>query len=113
MGQTLRLLSLTGILLLTGCRQAPQLTVINRSSVELTHVVISGQGFSTAIGVLPAAAQRQLTVTPKGESGIQLSFEANGKPIVSQESGYFENNAAYHVTAIVAPDFSVTVDSKL
>lgn len=107
------LLLISTLALFAGCSRAPQLTVINRSTVELTNVVATGTGFTQAIGSIPAGGQRSASISPRGESGLQLDFDANGKHFTSAPQGYFENNSSYKVTATVAPDFSVTVDTKL
>lgn len=99
--------------LVVGCSQAPQLTIINRSTIELTNVVASGAGFTQAVGSIPAGGQRSILVSPRSESGLQLAFDANGKHFSSAPQGYFENNSNYKITATVSPDFTVTVDTKL
>jgi hypothetical protein len=102
-----------GLTLLSGCDRAPQVTIVNQSSAELTNVVVSGTGFSEAIGPIPAGAERQISVRPQGESGLKLDFVANNRQFSSAPQGYFENNPSYKVTATVAPDFTVKVDSRL
>ncbi len=99
--------------LVVGCSQAPQLTVINRSTAELTNVVASGTGFTQPVGSIPAGGQRSILVNPRGESGLQLAFDANGKHFSSAPQGYFENSSNYKITATISPDFTVTVDTKL
>ena len=102
-----------GLALLSGCDRAPQVTIVNQSNAELTNVVVSGTGFSEAIAPIPAGAERQVSVRPQGESGLKLDFVANNRQFSSPPQGYFENNPSYKVTATVAPDFTVKVDSRL
>lgn len=108
----LRLLFLSTLAWLAGCSRAPKLTVINRSAAELANVIATGTGFTQAIGSIPAGALRSVSVSPSGESGLQLSFDANGKHYSSAPQGYFENSAGYKITATVSPGFAVTVDTK-
>lgn len=95
--------------LFAACPRDMQLTVINKSPATLTNVVASGSGFSHSLNPLAPGAQQQITITPRGESGLKLAFDADGKHFAPQEQGYFEKS--YKVSATVAPDFSVTVDA--
>ncbi len=101
------------LMLVVGCSRSPQLTVINRSTTELTNVIASGTGFTQAIGSIPAGGQRSIVVSPRSESSLQLTFNANGKHFASAPQGYFENSSNYKITATVSPDFTVTVDTKI
>lgn len=109
----LALLLLSILALFVGCSRAPKLTVTNRSAVELTNVVATGTGFTQAIGSIPPGGQRSVSLNPSGETGIRLDFDANGKHFSSTPQGYFENSSGYKITATVAPDFTVTVETKL
>jgi hypothetical protein len=101
------------VALLSSCTRGAQLTVVNRSTTELTNVVATGTGFSQAIGSISAGEERSVSVSPRGESSLQLDFDANGKHFSSAPQGYFAGSSSYKVTATVAPDFTVTVDTKL
>jgi hypothetical protein len=99
--------------MLSGCTPGANLNVINRSTTELTNVVATGSGFTTqAIGTIPAGAQRSVSLNVRSESALQLDFDAKGKHFTSGTQGYFEGGSGTKVTAIVSPDFTVTVDTK-
>ncbi len=93
------------------CSRDTQLTVVNKSPATLTHIVATGSGFSQSLGPLAPEAQQQIMIVPRGESGLKLTFDADGKHFAPQEGGYFEKG--YKVSASVAPDFSVTIDATL
>jgi hypothetical protein len=97
--------------LLSACSRTTRLTVNNNSKSTLSNVVASGSGFTHQIGSLAPGGSQQVTVTPRGESGLKLTFDANGKHFSAPEQGYFENG--YNVSATVAPDFTYKVDAKL
>ena len=97
--------------LFAGCSRPPQLTVINKSSSTLSNIVASGSGFSRPLSALAPGAQQQLTVSPRGESGLKLAVDAAGRHYEPQEQGYFEGG--YNVSATVAPDFTVSIESTL
>jgi hypothetical protein len=101
------------MLLLAGCSRHASLTVVNETAVELTNVVASGSGFSVSLGTIPAGKEKRVPVIPKGESSVQLSFDAAGKHLTSAPDGYFESGGQYKVTATVSKDFSVKVKTDL
>jgi hypothetical protein len=100
--------------MLSGCTPSANLNIVNRSITELTNVVATGSGFTTqAIGSIPAGAQRSVSLNVRSESALKLDFDANGKHFTSEPQGYFEGGSGTtKVTAIVSPDFTVTVDTK-
>jgi hypothetical protein len=95
---------------LTGCSRQPQLTVVNQSSAPLTNLVVSGSGFSVRLGTLAPGGQTRVGVSPSGDSGLRLEFDAGGEHYAVAPDCYFENSPLYRVTAIVGPDFTVKVD---
>jgi hypothetical protein len=98
-------------ILLAGCSRGINLTVVNASGVELTKVVASGSDFSVAVGKLGAGEKRRVGLPPRGGTSLSLAFDANGKSFSSPPDGYFETG--FKVTATVAPDFTVKVESEL
>jgi hypothetical protein len=106
------MLGIGGTMTLSGCTRETNLNIVNRSTTELTKVVATGSGFTQSIGSIPAGEQRNVLVSPRGESALKLDFNANGKHHTSGSQGYFEGGYNYKVTATVSPDFTVTVDGK-
>ena len=96
---------------LGSCERFPVVTVTNRSGVALTKVVIAGSGFSERIGDLPSGAERSFRPSVRGESGVQVTFDAAGQHYDSGEQGYFEATGGYHVSVVIDPQMKVSVDS--
>lgn len=97
---------------LFGCTRGAALSVVNRSTAELTSVVATGSRFTQSIDSIPAGAQRSVFLSVSGESDLGLDFDASGKHFTSEPQSYFEGGYNYKVTATVSPDFTVTVDAK-
>jgi hypothetical protein len=114
MNRPQRLTILAGFLaatMLSGCTRGENLNIVNSSTAELTNVSATGPGFTTqSIGSIPAGEQRSVSLSVLSESDLGLDFDANGKHFTSEPQGYFESGDK--VTATVAPDFTVTVDTK-
>ena len=68
-------LGLSATMALSGCSRGANLNVINRSTADLTNVVATGSGFTRSIGSIPAGEQRNVSVSPSSESGLQLEFD--------------------------------------
>ena len=102
-------LLLLACLTLMACSRSTRLSVINKSSSELSHVVASGAGFSQRIGSFAPGAEVRVTIEPSGESALRLAFDADGKHFATPALGYFE--IGYNVSATVDPDFNVIVDA--
>jgi hypothetical protein len=105
--------ALAALMALTGCSDAPVITISNRASVAISNVVVSGSGFSARVDVIPIGADHKLKVYPRGESGIRLAFDADGRHVNSEEQGYFESTGGYRVSVTVQPDMKVSVSSDL
>ena len=84
----------------------------NHSGVTITDVVISGTGFSEKLGDIGPGHHANAAVRPTADSGLRVAFDANGKRHSPPEDGYLEASPHYRVTATVAPDFTVKVESR-
>jgi uncharacterized lipoprotein YajG len=102
------------ITMLSACTPSANLNIVNRSTAELTNVVATGSGFTTqSIESISAGAQRSVSLSVRSESALKLDFDANEKHFTSEPQGYFEGGlGTTKVTAIVSPDFTVTVNTK-
>jgi hypothetical protein len=98
---------------ITACSRVPEVTVLNNSGVMITDVVISGSGFTEKLGDIRAGGSANIQVSPTSESGLRLAFDANGTRHNPPEDGYLEASPHYRVTATVAPDFTVKVESNI
>jgi hypothetical protein len=106
------ILGLGSTMPLSGCTRGANVNVANDSGVELTNVVVTGSGFTQSIGSIPARTQRGVFVRLPGESALKIDFDANGKHFTSKPQSYFEGGYNTKVTAVVAPDFTVKVDTN-
>jgi hypothetical protein len=98
---------------LIGCSSGGQLVIVNEADVPLRDVVVSGTGFSTPVGTVEARSKRQILIYPRGESGLRIVFNADGKAMAFEPQGYFEAGGSYRVIATVSPRLEVTIKSEL
>ena len=66
---------------------------------------------SQRIGDLPAGAEHSFSPSVRGESGIQVAFDAAGQHYDSGEQGYFEASGGYRVSVVIDPKMKVVVES--
>jgi hypothetical protein len=102
-----------GSVLLLGCSRGTQLTIVNQSNETLQNVVVSGSGFSEAVGSIRPHEDLRLFVYPRGESSLHVRFNARGGTMSFGPEGYFEGTGGYVVTITVAPSLDVSVRSEL
>lgn len=108
-----RIIIFAAMVTLAGCSRAPVITITNRSTNALTAVVVSGSGFSERIDRIAAGAERRLTVHPRGESGLRVTFDAGSQHIDVDDLAYIEAGGGYRVTVTVQPDLKVSASSDL
>jgi len=96
-----------------GCSRTPVVTVTNRSMLTISNIVVSGSGFSNRIDSIAPGAESSLSIHPRGESGVQVAFDAGTQHVDSGEQGYFEGSGGYRVRVVVATNLSVSVTSDL
>jgi hypothetical protein len=96
-----------------GCSRHTKIMVYNNSGVTITNVVISGSGFSEKLSDIVPGGSERAAVRPTADSGLRLAFDANGTRYNPPEDGYLEASPHYRVTATVAPDFTVKVESSI
>lgn len=97
---------------LTACSRKPEVTVLNNSGMMITYVVIYGSGFTEKLGDIRPGGSANVEVSPTSDSGLRLAFDANGSRHSPPEDGYLEASPYYRVTATIAPDFSVKVETR-
>lgn len=94
-------------------RTPPRLKTVNRSGVELQDLRLEGAGFSEDLGTLSAGASRWIEVQPTGESGVYVSFIADGRSYRSDYEGYFERSGGYRLMITIDKDFQVRVRNSI
>jgi hypothetical protein len=96
---------------LSGCSEAPFITLTNRSTVELSDIVVSGAGFSQRIDRLAPGAHSDFTIHPDEQTGVRVTFLADGKRVERPESGYVRARGRYVVAVVIEPALTMTVTS--
>lgn len=76
----------------------PLISLVNRSSYELSSVQVDGRGFSDMLPNIQPGKSRSVVVRPQGESGISISFKADGKAVKTENLSYIESSGGYCVT---------------
>lgn len=107
------LLVLVFVVGLTACSKSPVVKVENQSSVTVSNVVVSGNGFSQTIRSIAPGKTHQLTVLPAGETGVRLTFDAGEKRMDSGAQNYFEANSSYRVHTVINSNLTVTTTTDL
>jgi hypothetical protein len=105
--------SLGTLLFASGCARSTQCTVENRSSASLTHIVVTGAGFSAPVPDLAPGARAVVALRPLGEAGtLGIVFVAGGREYRHSEPVYFEAHG-YSALVRISPEFQVTVQVGL
>lgn len=94
---------------LLGVWDSPLVRVNNHSTTELRNVVLSGRGFTETLERLGPGESREVTVRPRGESSVDIAFDAAGRRVHVKGDTYIEAAGGYRVEMDVAPDLSVRV----
>lgn len=89
------------------------MTVTNRSSLLLTNIVLSGSGFTERVGILEPGREKRITVHPKGSTGLRVTFDTGTQHIDSGQQAFFDTNGVYLVSALIKPDLTVSVATRL
>ena len=95
--------------LLVGCRSGQPVKVTNRSSGALTEVVLTGNGFTEKVGTIPAGGAETVRIQPRGETGLRITFEANGRRYGSGRDALEEDHLERAEITINA-DYSIQID---
>ena len=98
---------------IVGCSKSPLVRIENQSAVTVSNIVVTGNGFSSAIPSIAPSKTHELRVQPKGESSIRFTFDAGEKHVDSANQEYIEANGDYRVRAIIHSNLTVTVSTDL
>ena len=107
------LVALAGTLLLAGCVSGVPVSVTNHSSSALTHVTVSGKGFSENVGKIAAGATETINVRPREATRIKVAFEAAGRNYSATTDADIENDTVNVVVATFGDDTSLTIETRL
>ena len=103
---------LFGVVLFIGACSAshrPTIRVRNEAAAVLTNVKLTGRSFDTTIASVLPGQTREVRVSPRGETGVAVSFVANGSRVNVPEQGYFEASWWYTVDVTITREHQVTV----
>jgi hypothetical protein len=100
-------------LVLSACGSGASVTFHNKSDYRLEAVELSGSGFKATLGVIAPGQSLTAQVYPAGESGLAVSFMANGHSYSYKPQDYFEGGGMYKLSATVDRDLTVSVDSDI
>jgi hypothetical protein len=106
-----RLATLLASLLLSGCVSAVSVSIENRSPAQLADVVVSGSGFSEAIGSIAAGGTATVRVRPPGASQIKVTFAVEGQRYSATSSEKIINDGSA-VGVVVDADFSIVINTN-
>ena len=98
---------------LSACGSSTSVAFHNTSGHRLESVVLSGSGFEASLGVVAPSQSVTAHVYPAGESGLAVSFTANGREYSYEPQNYFEGGGSYKVSAKVNDDLTVAVASEI
>lgn len=100
-------------LVLSACGSGTSVAFKNQSESRLEGVELSGNGFKASLGVVSPGQSLAVKVYPSGESGLSVSFVANGRSYSYEPQDYFEGGGMYKISAIVDRDLSISVQSDI
>jgi hypothetical protein len=90
----------------------PRVCIQNKSPATLTNVVVSGNGFSQSLGTISAGAEVKASMSPHGDSGITVTFDANGQHYNSGNQEYIAGGPGERFTAtveVIHNDFQIHI----
>jgi hypothetical protein len=108
-----QLLLVAGTIGVAGCSSSPVITITNRSDAVLTNLKVSGSGFSEHVESIAPATSRAITVRPRGESGLRVSFDSRGRHVDVDDLAYLEASGGYRVALTVQPDLKIEATATL
>jgi len=92
-----------------GALHEPTIRVHNEATEVLTDVRLTGTSFQTTIASVLPGQTHEVRVSARGETGVAVSFVANGNRLNVPEQGYFENSGWYIVDVTISKEHQVTV----
>ena len=98
----------TSWILYRGFFGAPQITVRNRTSSELTDIVLSDRKLSHRFPNIGPHQSVALLVHPKGEAGLKIFFRTPDREVFKDDLAYVEERGGYCVTVTINEDLSIT-----
>jgi hypothetical protein len=89
------------------CSKRASVSIRNRAHTEVLDVRIEGRCFREEVGALAPGGSATVRVKPCGESGLQVTFSADGKIHRSPPVGYIEASSFYSLQLSIEPDLTV------
>jgi hypothetical protein len=98
--------------LLSGCVAGVPVSIVNHSAAQLVSVVVSGSGFSEAIGSIAAGDTANVHVHAGDEAPIKVTFEVDGQRYSALSPDKIVNGGSV-VVATVDADFTISIDTNV
>ena len=91
----------------------PVITIVNDSTVLLSDIRIRGDGWSHDFPGVDPGAIVDAIATPRGESGVEITFIAGGERIARDDLAYIEREGGYCVTITVSEGMEISVQTEI
>ena len=99
-------------LLLTACGSGTTINLRNGSEQHLTDVTVWGEGYRASLGSIAPGQSRKFVIYPSGETGVAVSFSAEGRVYLAEPRSYFEGGGLYKVALTISREMTVEVDVR-
>lgn len=100
------------VFLLSACSSGTPVVFQKASEHQLDNVVLSGRGFEASLGVVAPGQSITAQIYPSGESGLAVTFTANGRGFSYKPQDYFEGGGSYKLSSTVNRNLTVVVHSE-
>ena len=101
------------VLLLGGCVSGVPVAITNNSSSKLTHVSVTGKGFSVSVRSIAAGATETIRIRPREATTVRVAFEADGQRFSATTENEIENDDINTVVATFGEDHNLTIATPL
>ena len=98
---------------LIGCSRAGSLKIVikNDSAVDVTHLMLTGKGFTQTVDRLGPAETKTLTMVPPSASSLSVVGVAADTHMTADDIGYFENSGSYRISITISSN--LLIDGKV
>lgn len=92
---------------------SPVISISNKTNAVLHDIRIFDTHWEHKIERLDAGSEMDFVQHVGGESGLAVSFNANGKTYMKKDLDYFEESGGYCVGIVILPDYSIHSESRI
>ena len=91
----------------------PVISISNKTNSVLQDIRIFDSRWEHKIERLDPGSEMDFVQHVGGESGLAVSFNANGKAFMKKDLDYFEESGGYCVGVVILPDYSIRSESRI